>query len=86
MRIMGYSNLRISLNMRHVALLLKQQQLTYPFLQVTHLEILCDFQSFKDLELHTRDQALERLVLVSFTPYSASTPSLSTWWSSTTLK
>ena len=29
---------------------------------------------------------IEQLVLVSFTPYGASTPSLSTWWSTTVLK
>ena len=29
---------------------------------------------------------IERLVLVSFTRYRASTPSLSTWWSSTALR
>ncbi len=31
-------------------------------------------------------QAFEQLVLVSYTHYCASTPSLSTWWSSTVLK
>ena len=38
------------------------------------------------LPLRMRIKSIERLVLVSFTDYSASTPSLLTWWSSTALK
>ena len=40
----------------------------------------------KKMEKMRTIKSIEQLVLVSFTYYYASTPSLSTWWSSTVLK
>ena len=46
---------------------------------------LQDWVSYRRLRMQVL-KPIEQLVLVSFTPRGASTPSLSTWWSTTVLK